>query len=67
MTDLDWVPHGWTRETYAAECGRMAVACRAVRPDLADQWAARAAALGGDRSGRVELASPSKVKPVKTH
>jgi len=45
MIDLDWVPDGWTRESYAGECERMAAACRAVRPDLADEWSARAAAL----------------------
>ena len=39
------IPAGWTRETWAGECERMAAACRAVRPDLAADWAARASEL----------------------
>lgn len=50
MSDLDWVPPGWTAENYADECRRMEAACRAVRPELADEWAARAAALEADRT-----------------
>lgn len=48
---LNWVPAGWTAESWRRECIRHATASREVRPDEADEWQRRAEALEAEQRG----------------